>query len=71
LIAEFERFGLSPTVVPAETVLSGDLDDQAALQGLLRRIESLGLDLIELRRCTQVLPPSEQDRQPSPLTHGE
>lgn len=35
---------------PAETLLQGPVEDQAALHGLLRRIESLGLELIELRR---------------------
>jgi hypothetical protein len=31
-------------------VLSGPVEDQAALHGLLRRIESLGLELLEVRR---------------------
>jgi hypothetical protein len=32
------------------TVLVGDLSDQAALHGVLSRIESLGLELLEVRR---------------------
>jgi hypothetical protein len=36
--------------VPVETVLSGPVEDQAALHGLLERIESLGLELVEVRR---------------------
>jgi hypothetical protein len=32
------------------TVLVGELPDQAALHGVLSRIESLGLELLELRR---------------------
>jgi hypothetical protein len=32
------------------TVLAGDLSDQAALHGVLSRIESLGLELLEIRR---------------------
>ena len=42
-----------------ETVLSGPLADRAALHGVLAEIETLGLELIELR---QVAP----DREPAP-----
>ena len=34
----------------ADTVLSGDLPDQAALYGVLAQIETLGLELLEIRR---------------------
>jgi hypothetical protein len=37
-------------VAPAETVLHGPVEDQAGLHGLLDRIQSLGLELIEVRR---------------------
>jgi hypothetical protein len=33
-----------------DTVLSGDVPDQAALHGILSKIEAMGLELIELRR---------------------
>lgn len=32
------------------TVMVGDLPDQAALHGVLSRIEALGLELLEVRR---------------------
>ena len=32
------------------TVLTGTVPDQAALQGLLIRLEELGLELLEVRR---------------------
>ena len=35
---------------PAETVLRGVVDDQAALHGLLEQIQGLGLELVEVRR---------------------
>jgi hypothetical protein len=43
--------GLSAHVEPVETTLYGKLEDQAALHGLLERIEALGLELIEVRRA--------------------
>jgi hypothetical protein len=49
LAAEFEHQHLKTAVAPVETVVEGPLDD-AALHGLLRRIEALGLELIEVRR---------------------
>lgn len=48
LLAAFE--GLSASVEPVETVLHGPVQDQAALHGLLDRIQSLGLELLEIRR---------------------
>jgi hypothetical protein len=47
----FEDF--NATLKPAETVMRGPVRDQAELHGLLDRIQSLGLELIEVRR----LPP--------------
>jgi hypothetical protein len=48
LLAVFE--GLNASVEPVETVLHGPVQDQAALYGLLDRIQSLGLELVEIRR---------------------
>ena len=35
-----------------DTLLTGDLPDQAALHGVLAEIEALGLELLELRRTS-------------------
>jgi hypothetical protein len=44
----FEDFTAS--VKPAETTLRGEVRDQAELHGLLEQIQSLGLELIEVKR---------------------
>ena len=48
---------LHATVEPAETILRGCVPDQAALHGILTRLHSLGLELLEVRRvpvCDEV-----------------
>jgi hypothetical protein len=42
--------GMDADVATAETVLHGPVVDQAVLHGLLDRIQSLGLELIEVRK---------------------
>ena len=42
--------GLDVSVQPATTVLSGRLQDAAALHGILNRLQSLGLHLVEVRQ---------------------
>jgi hypothetical protein len=41
---------MSCEVMRSETVLTGWLEDQAALFGVLAQIEGLGLQLLELRQ---------------------
>jgi hypothetical protein len=45
-----------------DTLLRGAVAGQAALHGVLARVEALGLELLELRR----LPPAAEDRPESP-----
>jgi len=59
-LAEFE--GMSAFLEPAETVISGVVEDQAALQGILARVQALGLELVEVRR----LPGSGAGPPPEP-----
>lgn len=56
LLAAFGE--LTATVEAGETVLRGPVQDQAALYGLLDRVRSLGLELIEVRHLPE--PPGEQ-----------
>jgi hypothetical protein len=51
VLAAFDDFEASTN--PAETILCGRVTDQAALHGLLTRIQSLGLELIEVRKLPQ------------------
>jgi hypothetical protein len=50
LRSEFAQLRLTSSTAPVDTMLEGPLDDAAALHGVLRRIESYGLELVEVRR---------------------
>ena len=52
--------GLAVTTEPVETVLYGPISDQDALHELLARLQSLGLELVQVRRL-----PGE-DSRPNP-----
>ena len=56
-LLDFER--LSASVEPVETVLHGPLTDQAALYGLLARLETFGVQVLEVRRVHDQDPPPE------------
>ena len=46
---------LDATREPAQTVLRGRIPDQAALHGVLQRLHSLGLELVEVRQVSDTL----------------
>ena len=48
VLRRFEEFEVE--VEPVETVLRGPIRDQSELHGLLARIESLGLELVEIKQ---------------------
>ena len=54
-LLDFDR--LSASVEPVETLVHGPIRDQAALHGLLARLEAAGVQVIEVRRL--------RDRDPS------
>jgi len=45
-----ERLGLRASVEPADTVLRGAVADRPALHGVLDRLRTAGIELIEVRR---------------------
>jgi len=47
-MARMEEF--SDKVVVSETVLCGNLEDQAELHGLLERLQDMGFELLAVRR---------------------
>ena len=64
LLGAFE--GLTATVEPVETVLYGPVQDQSSLHGLLDRIQSLGLELVEIRRLPSSAEEQPLDSEPPP-----
>jgi hypothetical protein len=56
-LLDFDR--LNASVEPVETVLHGPLTDQAALYGLLARLETFGVQVLEVRRVHDQDPPAE------------
>jgi hypothetical protein len=61
---EYEAWGLTVSVEPAEMVLYGPVQDQATLHGLVDRILSHGLEVVEARRLPTS--PDEPGREPEP-----
>jgi hypothetical protein len=59
-LLDFER--LNASVEPVETVLHGPMQDQAALHGLLARLQTFGVQVLEVRRLHDPAPPD-----PDPL----
>ncbi len=57
-LLDFDR--LIASVEPVETVLHGPLRDQAALNGLLARLETFGVEVLEIRRLQDRDPPARQ-----------
>jgi hypothetical protein len=54
-LVDFE--GLTAEPEPVATMLHGSLPDQAALHGLLARLELLGVRVLEIRRGHESPPP--------------
>jgi hypothetical protein len=61
VLLDFER--LTASVEPVETVVHGPLRDQAALNGLLARLQRLGVEVLVFGRL-QGRVPSGDERNP-------
>jgi hypothetical protein len=61
VLLDFGR--LTASVEPVETVLHGPIQDQAALNGLLARLETFGVQVLEIRRLQDRDPPAAE-REP-------
>jgi hypothetical protein len=59
-LLDFER--LTASVEPVETVVHGPLVDQAALTGLLARLETFGVKVLEIRRVHETAQPGDESR---------
>ena len=61
-LLDFDR--LTTSVEPVETVVHGPIQDQAALHGLLARLETFGVQVVEVRRLHERNPSTDdQDRR--------
>ena len=50
LLSEFQDLNLTPASERVETVLAGPVEDLAALHGILRRFEALGIELLDVHK---------------------
>ena len=62
LLAEFREVDLVPATERVETVLAGPVEDLAALHGVLRRFEALGIELLDVHRAA---PDPEEEKGPA------
>ena len=60
-LLDFDR--LSASVEPVETVVHGPIQNQAALNGLLARLEEFGIQVLEIRRLHGKDPRSSEDHE--------
>ena len=61
-LLDFDR--LNASIEPVETLVHGPIQDQAALHGLLARLEAFGLQVIEVRRLHDRDPLADDQGRP-------
>jgi hypothetical protein len=62
VLADFDR--LTASLEPVETLVHGPIQDQAALHGLLARLEASGVQVIEVRRLHEKDPSAGDKGRP-------
>jgi hypothetical protein len=62
VLLDFER--LTASVEPVETVVHGPLRDKAALNGLLARLETFRVEVLEVRRLHRRAPAVGREEDP-------
>jgi hypothetical protein len=60
-LLDFDR--LSASVEPVGTVVHGPIQNQAALNGLLARLEEFGIQVLEIRRLHETDPLSSEEHE--------
>jgi hypothetical protein len=60
---------LTASVEPVETVVHGPIRDQAALNGLLARLEIFGVQVLEIRRLHEQEPRGPEGEPGGPPDH--
>ena len=59
-----ELEGVHALVEPVQTILRGPVADQAALHGIINRLQRVGLELIEMRRVADSQGPNTESGPP-------
>ena len=60
-LIDFDR--LSASVEPVETIVHGPIQNQAALNGLLAKLEEFGIQVLEIRRLHGTDPRNSEDHE--------
>jgi hypothetical protein len=68
-LLDFDR--LTSSVEPVESVVHGPIRDQAALQGLLIRLETLGIEVLEVRKLHEQSRPASEAAAPADRAGGQ
>jgi hypothetical protein len=69
LLSEFQELDLTAASERVETVLAGPVEDLAALHGILRRFEALGIELLDVHKVAPHDDPPARSGREGPSLH--